>query len=142
MESGGVGIECLYPRMKFRAGQSQFLDSALDFFNRCLSFMGVNTGKTDKLLWIALHNGCNIIIPQRGQTGGGFRIPGQQDTNHIEFRIIGGYLLDILQFHLGTEEAFGGLGVGAERDLHKLRCRQVDMKVDGAWHGMFLHPFF
>src|SRR2546423_13310050 len=120
--------------MEFRSCQPQVFDSAFDFCDGSFPLVRVNACKANKLLRVALHNSCNIIIAQGWQTGSGFRVPGQQDTDHIEFRIIGGYLLNILQFHLGPEEAFGGLSVWAERDLHKLCRRQVDMKVYSAWH--------
>src|SRR5947209_18777321 len=53
IERGIIGVECLYAWMKFRPDQSQVLDSTLDFFNCCLSFVRINAGKADKLLWIA-----------------------------------------------------------------------------------------
>ena len=124
--------------MELRPCQPKVFHGPFDFLDGGFPLVRVNAGKAGKLLWVTLHDRSNIIVPQGWQTCSGFRVPGKQDTDHIEFRIIGGYLLDILQLDLGAEEALGGRGIRTQRDLHKLRRRQVDMKVDGAWHGMIL----
>src|SRR5579884_4558067 len=121
--------------MKFRTGQTQIFNGPLHFFDSGLAFMRINAGKANKLLRIALNDSRNVIVAQRRQASSRLCVPGEQNANHIKLRIIGGDMLNIFQFDLGTKIAFSGLCIWAKCYLHKLRCWQMDMKVDSPWHS-------
>src|SRR5712691_7431059 len=114
--------------------QPQVFHGTLDLLDSCFAFVWVNTGKANKLLWVALHYGGDIVISQRRESGCGLRIPCQQDPNHIKCCIVGSNVLDVLELDLCTEKTFSRLSIGAEGHLHKFRGGKMDMKINSTRH--------
>src|SRR5581483_11255352 len=124
--------------MELRAGKAKICNRPLHLFDGRLAFVGIDAGEADELLWISRYDCGDVVVAQRGEPRGCLGVPGQEDTDHVELCVVCGEFFDILEFDLGAEIARGGLSIGSQGDLEKLGGRQVDMKVDGAWHILFL----
>src|SRR6266700_2280242 len=133
-----VGIKRLNARVKFCTSQPQIFNGTLHLLDSGLSLMWIDARKANKLLWITLDDSGDVIVVQWWQTGCCLCIPREKDANHIQFSIISSDLLNIFQLDLRTKIALSRLCIRAKRHLHKLRCWQMDMKVDSTRHTILL----